>query len=1008
MSAPSISRAGDMSTIMASSWKPKSEGEVVWIPGHSTWLRESMESGRPLLAIGRNSGPSGRRACRAAADDLYNGLASLKKLAGLDASGVLPSQEELAEYLFTRGMRLESQQRDGKVFRNHFALVDLREFGLVLSISYGSGYKVDEDLDQPHDKWVARCVRDLPGPVAGVAANRVDRLTRSEEGSGPALKELRHLHRTQGAWLGAQSRVLDLGSDLTPVEIAFHVSAASRDARDFRKKQTDGKRHYTGEVMVDGKVPYGVGMPPPVGLMVYENFVTRRNVLAIDTPSNYPDPSTATGVPAVVDENGVLVDQVENVRFLLANWGRDGCSLEELWRELSARRLSSQKFRSGKGANAYYGGPMSPKLNGASLSDTVRGYLTFYRTGQLELKIGGEAHVISNVFPPDGRGWASEDDFRRIDRFEERRKSFSRQVRKGALAFSGLRVELNRKPARLVRREVQSQAVEWFVRPDETSLSASRGAHVPDNVFTASIVDAITAADGEPLQRFVPGLSGSGTALGSLLGSREGGLGLDDGASVRGDVPDDHNAQLATTIESLERRERHLTGLLCAVGADGAPMLVEQAQARVVEQLNATAVELAAARIELAELATLHAAQNVTSSIPGLLPSDLPCLLEALRDPHASDARAAVRRGIVEVSFTTEPVKRANLEGQWVRWHGWLVFDAGPQWGLGSELYCLPFEGEWLTGAVADVERRILATLARMRQGHGIRYLENSGLRGVRVELAADLGVSGRFWHAACDDPAILRIGMAMDFPPAEGEDPALVPTLAHVMSDPAIVEAFGGEEALATLVERMRTLPETHMWLFNRGRTAASVMADVISRELGNDVPALSTRQARSFRSGQWYTHLARWDFTDLVRPRVTPCTFCSARLALPMRIAMVTGFLCAAPQCRRDEAGVRWDHSYDRYVPHPDLFIEAGLELELPEDYTSDPRATKAKPQEDILITRRRRGVEDLTEDEIERILDEYVAGKLVGDLLREHSVRPKALYKLLRAYGVPTRRP
>ena len=164
-----------------------------------------------------------------------------------------------------------------------------------------------------------------------------------------------------------------------------------------------GQADRTGRRMVDGQVAYHLPVPPLPGMGV-ATLKRRPNldkeiVGYLDTPACRPDPSrVADGLSVVLDERGEDVDQVANVRFFLAHYGKpDWMDDDRLLKKLARRRFSTVHLRSLYGADAYVSGS-----RGSIAFQSILDNLDAYETGILRRSVGGDVPMVEihGVHPP--------------------------------------------------------------------------------------------------------------------------------------------------------------------------------------------------------------------------------------------------------------------------------------------------------------------------------------------------------------------------------------------------------------------------------------------------------------------------------------------------------------------------------------------------------------------------------------------------------------------------------
>jgi DNA invertase Pin-like site-specific DNA recombinase len=1000
--------------------RPIINGSLVWRPGHDSRLREIVEGqGRPLLLVARNSNDGGRTGCRATAEDAHEAIKSLAERAGMDATHLLPSREDLAEWLFTSQNRRKFVQRSGKTFGLRSCLVDMTEHGLLLCLSAGSAVKLDANHEQPHVMWVKRVIREVEPPVAGLYVKRFDRLSRST--SDAVILELRELEERQGSsWSGnALTGWWDIRNNMAEVMNSVNGVSARLEAEIIRDKSMRGVASKTDEVMVDGRVRFAAASALPPGLFRYRDRRSREFMLALDSPQFYPAPGEAiSGVPEVRDAEGNRVDQVANVQWILANFGVDDRGELELLEQLVARRYSSQtlRSRSDQGPTAFWGGPSAPLYHRwrQRWFDVFERNLDLYKTGLLVRHIDEDHNhqvVVEGVLPPSGQ-WAREEDFERIEDFLARRRAITRP-RPRHRSWTGVEATFDGMPARL---DVSSSRSElsgslWVVttskvaprRPPARAVAQSASAPVsqpdpalepnpfvrphalphdhrtvPDRILTAAIIAAVVAANGQPLRRFVTA-DVVVSDLAALTARRD---------------------RLKAEIDA---RERVLDLQLSQVIAvDGSGVAMPDAM-RDAAYRKWTQERLAVDRLSQ-ELATLaQQLSSFRSTDRGVTVQALEALVNALRTSQTSPYRETLRKAIRNLRFTSEPVMDGTSRGTRIAFEGELVVStsSGPR--------SVPFAGSHLHGRAATAHDDRLQALADLRAGRIARFASAPGRTNTVVsEVGALLGLEPRqFQLGICGDSDLLRLGMAVMYPdPVEGEDPASVPAFEDLLVDPDLVAQFGDVEALASAIRAHYTRFRAPRWL---RREASRVEVDaLIASASGDSTPHAAVSRATSDRFRNALRANARtsaWEpFRFPNRPVVIPCGFCGGRWLAPFRVPEMSGYVCLAPDCRRDSAGVRWPTRFDHFISWPNLWVSAGCSLSLPDDFTFDPKLLRAAAANGEHPGRSPR----VPPEAQEHLLAAYASpDRTVSDIVREFNVSKDAFYAVVRDAGVAYRR-
>lgn len=285
----------------------------------------------------------------------------------------------------------------------------------MLLVSTGSGHKLDEAFTQPFISRAANVV--VRHKSALYYCKRIDRSGREDYGLAPLVMALRGKYVCDENGLG----VMDDGRSL---QWFISGSGARKTAQGLPKTVRAGQRNQTGVKMMEGQVEFHLASPPPPGFGVAGlkgATSIKQRILFLDTAACRPlEADVAYGWSAVVDSEGELVDQVENVRFLLRHIGLPGWNYPRLAQELSLRRFSTYHYRSMHGPDAYLDGTKEIGV----MVRTVLSNLDVYETGTLRRALGSgvEPIEITGCLPPDGP-WATAEARRPVSRETDKRGS---------------------------------------------------------------------------------------------------------------------------------------------------------------------------------------------------------------------------------------------------------------------------------------------------------------------------------------------------------------------------------------------------------------------------------------------------------------------------------------------------------------------------------------------------------------------------------------------------------
>jgi hypothetical protein len=872
----------------------------------SAQLQDRLDSGAPIELVGRFSGSDGPEARRLAVDDVFGAAKVLRQHSGIDLSASLPPRETLIHKLETARVHT-SRTLEGKPFRNRYAVLDLRERGgLVVLLSNGSGHLLDEDGNQPFVVEAARMMRKYQAAL--YACKRFDRTAREDWGAAPIMIALRQLD----AFICDEDGLggLDFGRSVT----SFVKGGGSRHQADHLPVQSrTGQKNRSGSEVIDGRVAYHIATAPPPGCGVVwlkgAGTTPTDRILYLDTPGGRPTASqVASGLPQVFNDRGEPVDQVANVRFILAKYGRQDWPTGRLVAELGQRRFSTEGMRA---HNRNVSATIRTDGAGKSSLATVVGHLDDYERGELHVRVGAaeEPHVIKGFQPPDGRPWAAPEDFQRIREYLRRRDE--RLAKATRLTFSGLRVRLNGQPVHMLvgkRPRGSSTARSYrFVKQDgypHQAVNAAPRVLLPPTAWAQSIVDGLAAVDGRAL-------------LPAELVDRDDGP--DDGqARWRGEL-----ATIETQIAAAEAQLGILMGQVKEIHADGSRVLTGAMLGRVQDDYNEIAEnqlpDLRHARDEL----VLRIEESEARRPPGADPSSVLSLVDSLRDPEDRRFRPLWLTCIRNVEFTSKPAPSPEMSGFLLTWTGALELATED---LASVL--VPFSGSYDTRRrrghprTQDARSNVDRCLDAMRRGVPFHEIDVPHRAHLLPAVRSRLGGSAdrNLPLLTCDDPFLVRVATEC--------------LLRAHEPDPQVAAEL---DVPVRLVERIRTVQSEggRGWLLEGD--AAEVALYVLAAEHAGSARAEEAVRLAGASLGQVYNVASRlrrdtrlWTTRRKLGYLLTPCR-CGSLARAPMRLREVDGPVCLA--CRHDTAGIVWPADpYDAYRAHPSLWSGTRWQIEQP----------------------------------------------------------------------------
>ena len=855
----------------------------------NTEVERLVADGRPILVMGRWSDGGGRSGVKKAVADLFDAVQGLRVRFGLDVASVLPDRATLATDLWQQEL-VWSQDRSGQRFGNRFLTLDLvAEHGVVIALSAGSGQKTDEMDRQPAIEYHANCVRRFRPALTWATSS--SRYGRASWGLKPLAEAIEHT----GGLIGTLKRAPMRAEGVNSLILFFDGGADREEARDIFAKTRRGMARGTDERMVDGRARLSAPASLPPGLCrVRLRDQGRRgtSLVCLESPANLPPKAeVATGYPDVVDDDGVVVDQVGNVRRILRGYAA-GMTLDDIAAEAVAHSYSTDAMRSrspGRSAARYSVDNLRDR-GGHSILRGILSNLDLYRTGELRLGLGAEEHpdvVVTGCFPTDGP-WLSDEGWKAIDR--RREVSASRTRTAVRLTFVGtqllLRVDGDEQLASLQAND-RGKAEYQFTRPWSpgslrTSLTRAR---LPASEFARVLVDAIGAA---------------GTAALSLVPVPE------DDEETRADrmLALDLRARVSQLRgEADQIRQRVLSG---AVTDELLASLNELHNTRANE-VKALESELDAVgrRIEGARLKRAGSKGEVAAA--GLLQ-----LVASLGDPEDRTHRAMWLATIRDLAVDIEACRYAGRRGFRMRVRGQLAVG-----GDDDRLLSIPFDAVCEDRAVLTGRRAVADALDELRRGVPWPQLEVPFKGDVQKELRHQLGFEDRLRGRAlfnCLDSRVLRIAMAVVDPDRSltaedaahelGEDVELGERVVASLTRPAPSWLSANHPGLAWAYRCAATTPD-------RVVDARTFVADGIGPAYGFDN---LLRKSRTFPGWQ------RASGRRLVLPA---CGWCGSRQLVPLRLVEVSGPVCTT--CERDHAGTvwplavygRWAHELERTDP-------------------------------------------------------------------------------------------
>lgn len=834
----------------------------------------------------------------------------------------LPSDEQLHELL--RRAPAQRSTHQGQPFTNRHVEIDLRkQCGAFIFLSLGSGRKVDESLYiQPYIHALGLTVQRVRPCL--VLVKNMKRTLRNQWAAGDLILPLQ---MTEG-WIG--DLVYGLSKPGTPegdYRIFQAAGEGEREAKDIAFKGSRGMADAFDPEMVNGRCAAALNTPAPPGfarVRLRGRTSLGTQLLCLDGPAWLPDESeVAYGLPTIRDENGELVNQVENVQYLLARLGKPDKDTRELMDELYRRGFSTEGIRqSHESPDALWHRYKST----GNIHRLIGRYLELYRTGILTVKnpaVDGGVKV-TNCQPPGG--WMTEDDYHRIRQFLADNADHSRRT--AVRLLTGLPVTANGTAGYLMAATHQAKeksqgyrvvdAAAWHVYIQElrrqqkagrvrSALSRTEGAFggvdpgegagtfscskaMPDvptfvdwSELHGAILDGIRAA-GDTALRWVPfDVETTPTML-----------------KLRRAIAD---AKLDVNRLGTEAQQKWDL-LNRKNGKTGKPMLTGRAAERANSEYNDTEDSLVKAKalVEQLEQDLEHHIQTARNSNTKVATEALLDVVAQLGTPFGMKYKRLMRSSLHDV----------KLDAVREEWHGrpgWVVTFSGElrsAYKNGSVI--MPFSRTWRQGYALRAETKCREAVERLAAGETFEAMRLPNPYQVAQDIAEMFGdpVHPHFWLATCTDTRILRTAFACHYRP-DGRTPEQI---AHDLEEPI------------PFVERVKTVWENR----NRGPWRIGT-ARVLVRCLleAQDEGRVNSPDLLAYLYRDLNTNLNR-NLPEIYRLRldpdgswrIGPCETCGATQVGRLQLREVIGAVCL--ECRTDSRGVTWKSDpYDRYLETP-----------------------------------------------------------------------------------------
>ena len=722
---------------------PAPGAQATVLPQLDPALAAEIQAGRPVLVFARNSangGAGARKACVLDACQVIEDLASF----GLDMRHLMPTQDQMDEWLKEAEPAQSKDATTGNAFRNRFVEVWLTP-QVMLGLSIGTGSRLSEEtLGQPFLDYLSdRVASTIPVLLYG---KRWDRLGRRKWGLGRALDAMK---TRSPAFLGQETGIerIDETSELR----AFIAGdQAEKFAQMIPRQTRRGMRSRTGSEMRDGWVSYSISASPPPGLCrvrMHGSGVTARGEVRMyfEAPQWMPKPEeVALGYPKVIDpDTGVLVDQVANVRWALEKLADPRWSYESIGEGLVNRKFSNVHARQLYGVDAI----SKPRPRAKSKQRHYRPYtailnslihnLDFYESGVLRRTLGVEGVEdveITGVIPPDGP-WASPETFAAI---RKRRAIRQESHRKYTMLLSRVPVTVNGKRGCLNALPMsRSEPVYGFWDLDR-DCCLPIGSTIPHKDLAQVIAEALDHAvsTGASLPRL-----GKDTDDSPQLEKARLNVATLERAKA------EHEAKVERIYQRME--DANVDGPLLA-------RLTAEYNALVQEDLPRVDRELELARVDEERI------YDEVAALAGTTADRLDELVRALASPWVSDARFEIRSLIHSFSVRTErTIPHKDYRGVLAHIDLELALrDAVGDVVLVGYSKTLPLSGALRFREHIEERRRLLS------EGVPVRDFRKLATMGASIDRGGLAKAFGMKKHQTvllqCVDPRLLRINFAV------------------------------------------------------------------------------------------------------------------------------------------------------------------------------------------------------------------------------------------------------
>lgn len=842
-------------------------------------LRLSLEAGRPILLVARNSGPGGSQSRNLAADEAYKAAVGFFDMTGIDLTPFMPTKKQIIKAL-EDARTITTKGTDGKKFTNEYWVYHNPEANLILFVSTGSGKKLSEKLVQPFIDELAAIV--LLHSPALLFSNRLDRIFRRMLTAASLLLALESVDALLGDASGNIKEVDEMGAFFTLLQ----SMGSQKEAEAIPKKTREGMTEKTELAMKNGQCLYASAIIPPSGLTRIRLKSNLGGIgaalLVIDHWASFPPAETIIAglTTRSLDKN--QKSNAELVQWALHHLGKPGFTVSKVGAHLATECFSTSGLRKKHGIEAVYMPTTDPSRAFLPVR-SILSNLDFYETGIMKIPFGiaGVPDIeIRNCFPASGK-WAEKEDFVRLRDYISMRNGGG----PASLPLVGIQVNSKQGPAKLVAATDEFSKFEpgYVVKklknnPDPGRLHFT---NIPHSVMANSIIEGLIEAS---KTTWIP---------------RESDMA-------------DFNPQLRAQIDESERKiekfQEAAAGLLKQVSErDESGDLVLGAEMRkgLSNMYDAiTTDSLEPEQINLRELSTrLFMEMEKSSSKEETVPDDLLShLVASLKDGKDTTYNKWWKSAVVINSIDKIRVLRNGHSLYNLHWEGTICISSL------TRIFEIPFQGEFEYGVATKVDQRTIEVIAQMAEGKLFEDIEMPQMREIKSSVARALGLrSGTFNLSNTLDPRLLKIGTYI--------------ASNRGTSNKAISATLNEPIGLIVRVrESITNTPFGSRWVKQpslvRGKWYALALQNdgVVSKSILDQHGSYDWTQEKSalrrYKNGK-----IDWQVIDEDSVQLRECEFCKSRKRAPSRTYEPVGLICL--DCRKDTVGIDWPADpYDQWL--------------------------------------------------------------------------------------------